>query len=317
MAALAVATAGLTAASSLQMVALLRGVQGLLAASFAAVALAYVGEALPPRWRSTGIGAISTAFLVAGILGQVYAQAVAQAVSWRWVFGLAAPAFAVAALAIGTVLFEPARAGPAASLGQKYQELAALAVRRELALPYAACVPVLLSFVAMYTSLGPLLQTQYGLADSDVLLVRLAALPAMLLAPLAGWLVGRRGPTRVAFAGYLLAAAGLAVQAISVAALWAMVVGSVVFVAGIAMIVPAVIALVGGRGGSARAGALGLTGLAVFAGASLGPLAAELPLSFTALMLVLAALLLAGAALIAQSAHSSRSAGIATARRTG
>jgi MFS family permease len=70
MVALALATAGLAAASSLPMVAVLRSVQGLVAASFAVVALAYVGEALPPRWRSTGIGAMSTAFLVAGILGQ-------------------------------------------------------------------------------------------------------------------------------------------------------------------------------------------------------------------------------------------------------
>jgi MFS transporter, YNFM family, putative membrane transport protein len=301
MAALAIATAGLSAASSLPMVGLLRSVQGLLAASFAAVALAYVGEALPPRWRSTGIGAISTAFLVAGILGQVYAQAVAQALGWRWVFGLAAPAFAIAAIAVATVLREPARSGPPASLGQKYRELAALAVRRELALPYAACVPVLLSFVAMYAALGPLLQTQYGLDDSEVLLVRLAALPAMLLAPLAGWLVGRHGPTRIAVAGFLLAAAGLAAQAMSVAALSALVVASVVFVAGIAMIVPAVIALVGGRGGSARAGALGLTGLAVFAGASCGQLAAELPLGFTGLMFALAALLIIGGVLVAIS----------------
>ena len=52
MAALAVATASLSAASSLPMVAVLRSVQGLLAASFAAVALAYVGEALPPRITS-------------------------------------------------------------------------------------------------------------------------------------------------------------------------------------------------------------------------------------------------------------------------
>jgi MFS transporter, YNFM family, putative membrane transport protein len=301
MAALAIATAGLSAASSLPMVGLLRSVQGLLAASFAAVALAYVGEALPPRWRSTGIGAISTAFLVAGILGQVYAQAVAQALGWRWVFGLAAPAFAIAAIAVATVLREPARSGPPASLGQKYRELAALAVRREFALPYAACVPVLLSFVAMYAALGPLLQTQYGLDDSEVLLVRLAALPAMLLAPLAGWLVGRHGPTRIAVAGFLLAAAGLAAQAMSVAALSALVVASVVFVAGIAMIVPAVIALVGGRGGSARAGALGLTGLAVFAGASCGQLAAELPLGFTGLMFALAALLIIGGVLVAIS----------------
>jgi YNFM family putative membrane transporter len=301
MAALAIATAALSAASSLPMVAVLRSIQGLLAASFAAAALAYVGEALPPRWRSTGIGAISTAFLVAGILGQVYAQAVAQAFGWRWVFGLAAPAFAIATVATAVVLLEPARGGPPATLSKKYRELGAVAVRRELALPYVACLPVLLSFVAMYATLGPLVQTQFGLDDNDVLWVRLAGLPAMLLAPFAGWLVGRRGPTQVAVAGYLLAAAGLVAQAVSASALWPLVIASTVFVAGIAALVPAVIALVGGRAGSTRAGALGLTGLAVFAGASLGPLAAELRLGFAGLMLVLAALLVIGGALVAIS----------------
>lgn len=139
MAALAVATAVLSAAYSLPVVALLRSVQGLLAASFAAVALAYVGEALPPRWRSTGIGAVSTAFLVAGIVGQVYARAVSLALGWRWVFALAAPTFAVGAIAMATVLLEPARSGPPASLSQKYRELGTLVVRRELALPITAC----------------------------------------------------------------------------------------------------------------------------------------------------------------------------------
>ena len=107
---LAVTTAGL-AASSLPMVAVLRSIQGLVAASFSTVALAYVGEALPPRWR-TGIGAMSTAFLSAGILGQVYAQAVADALGWRWVFGLAAPAFVIAAIAMATILLEPPRGRP-------------------------------------------------------------------------------------------------------------------------------------------------------------------------------------------------------------
>ena len=301
MAALAIATAGLAAASSLPVVALLRGVQGLLAASFAAVALAYVGEALPPRWRSTAIGAISTAFLVAGIVGQVYAQAVSLALGWRSVFALAAPAFAAGAVALAAVLLEPARSGPPATLGQKYRELGAVAVHRELALPITACFPVLLSFVAMYSVLGPLLRGEFELEGTDMLLVRLAALPAMLLAPLAGWLVRRHGATRVAVAGYLIAAAGLTVEAISVETLWALVIASVVFVAGIATVVPAVIALVGVRGGSARAGALGLTGLAVFAGASCGPLLAELPLGFAGVLLVLAALLVVGAVLVAIS----------------
>jgi MFS family permease len=194
---LALATAGLAAASSLPMVAVLRSAQGFLAASFSTVALAYVGEALPPRWRPTGIGAMSTAFLSAGILGQVYAQAVADALSWRWVFGLAAPAFVVGAIAIVTVLLEPPRKGGSVSLGEKFKELAAMAIRRELTLINAAAFPVILTFVAMYAALGPVLQAQFGLDDTSVLYVRLAGLPAMLLAPLAGWLVGRQGGTRV------------------------------------------------------------------------------------------------------------------------
>ena len=134
--------------------------------------------------------------------------------------------------------------------------------------------------------------------DAEILLVRLAGLPGMVQAPLAGWLVGRLGPVRVAVAGFLLAAAGLAVQAVTVAALWALVIASAVYVAGIATVVPSMIALIAGRAGSTRAGALGLCGLALFAGASCGPLAAELPIGFTTLLLALAGLLLAGAALV-------------------
>jgi MFS transporter, YNFM family, putative membrane transport protein len=301
MALLAIATAGLAAASSLSMIAVLRTVQGFVAASFSTAALAYVGEALPPRWRSTGIGAMSTAFLSAGILGQVFAQAVAEALSWRWVFAVAAPALAIAAIAIATILIEPSRSGPPASLAQKYRELARLAVRRELVLPNVASIPVLLSFVGMYAALGPLLRAQFGLGDTGVLLARLAGLPAMLLAPLAGWLVGRHGAVRVAIAGYLLAAVGLAAEASSAAVLWALVIASVVFVLGIATIVPAVIAMVGGRGGSSRAGALALNGLYVFVGASCGPLVAQLPIGFSGLMLALAALLMIAAGLVAIS----------------
>jgi MFS family permease len=301
MAVLAIVTAGLAAAPSLPVLALLRTVQGLVAASFSAVALAYIGEALPPRWRSTGIGAMSTAFLSAGILGQVYAQAVADALGHHWVFGLAAPAFMIAALAIAVILIEPLRSGEPASLTEKYRALITLAVRRELALVNAASFSVLLSFVGMYAALGGLLQTQFRLDHTGVLLVRLAGLPAMLLAPVAGWLAGRYGATRVAVAGFLLAAVGLLAEALSAAALLGLVIASMIFVLGIATIIPSTIALVGNRGGSSRAGALAVNGLVVFAGASCGPLVAQLPISFSGLMLGLAVLLMIGAGLVALS----------------
>jgi predicted MFS family arabinose efflux permease len=303
MVALAIGTAVLSLAPSMTMVGVLRAVQGLLAASFAAVTLAYVGEALPRRWRSTGIGAVATAFLVAGIVGQVYAQAVADALGWRWVFGLAAPAFALAAVGLGTILVEPVLRPSPASLGQEYRELATLARRRQLALPYLALVTILLSFVAMYAALGPWLGTRFGLDNAEILLVRLAGLPGMVLAPLAGWLVGRFGATRVCVAGFGMAAVGLTLEAVTAGTLWALVAASAVFVAGIATVVPAMITLVGSRAGPARGGALGLGGLALFAGASFGPLAPDLPLGFSGLLLALAALLIVGAALVALSSR--------------
>jgi MFS transporter, YNFM family, putative membrane transport protein len=308
MAVFAVVTAGLAAAASLPLVALLRTLQGLVAASFGPVALAYVGEALPPRWRSTGIGAMSTAFLSAGILGQVYAQAVIDALGWRWVFGLAAPACMIAALAMAMILNEPPRTGEPVSLSQKYRVLGALALRRELTLLNAAAFPVILSFVGMYAALGPLLQTQFRLDDTDVLLVRLAGLPLLLLAPVAGWLAGHYGATRVAIVGFMIAAAGLAAEGSLSGALSALVVASMIFVLGIAAIVPSIIALVGDRGGASRAGALAINGLIVFAGASCGPLVALLPIGFTGLMLFLAVLLMIAAGLVAISAR--RTAGV-------
>jgi MFS family permease len=301
MAVLAIVTAGLAAAPSLSVLAALRTVQGFVAASFSTVALAYIGEALPPRWRSTGIGAMSTAFLSAGILGQVYAQAVADALSHRWVFGLAAPALALAALAMAMILIEPPRSVDQTSMRQTYRTLRALAVRRDLALVNAGSFPVLLSFVGMYAALGPLLQTQFKLDHTSVLLVRLAGLPAMLLAPFAGWLVGRFGATRVAMVGFLLAAAGLVAEAISVSVLWALAAASVIFVLGVATIVPSLISLVGSRGRASRAGALAINGLVVFVGASCGPLVAQLPIGFAALMLILAVLLMIASGLVAIS----------------
>ena len=95
----------------------------------------------------------------------------------------------------------------------------------------------------------------------------------------------------------------LMAEAITAAALWGLVIGSAVFVAGIATIVPAMITLVGSRAGPARGGALGLGGFALFAGASCGPLLLGLPLGFSGLLLALAALLLVGAALVALSSR--------------
>lgn len=216
-------------------------------------------------------------------------------------FVLASPLFALAALAMSRVLTQPDLDRSSSRLSQKYRELGRIAKRREFSLVYLASFGALLSFVAMYGALGPLIQARFGAAGSDVLLVRLAALPAMLLAPVAGWLAGRYGAARVTVLGFLLAAGGLTAEALAANSFSLLVIASVVYVAGIATLVPAIIALVGGRAETAKGGAIGMLGFALFAGASIGALAPDVPIGFSQLLLALACLLVLGSLLVAFS----------------
>ena len=94
---LTLATFGCAFAPALGMLAILRTCQGMTAAGFAPVALAYLTESVLPAGRAQAIGAMSTAFLAAGIFGQVLASIIALSLGWRWFFGLCGLIF------IGTV----------------------------------------------------------------------------------------------------------------------------------------------------------------------------------------------------------------------
>jgi YNFM family putative membrane transporter len=303
---LAASTACLSLVHSWEVLAVLRALQGFSAASFPPVALAYLSEALPARWRTTAIGAMSTAFLAAGIAGQIYASAVASTWGWRWVFALAAVAFALAAVAVVTILREPFHTAPRSTLGQRFGQFRMLVRRRELTLPVVAAFTVLLAFVAMYTALGPELQVHFGLDQTGILLVRLTGLPAMLLAPVAGALANRIGTLKVLVTGFTLATLGLTLEALANGSLGALIAASVIFVAGIATTVPAHIALVSECTREERARGIALYSFVLFVGASVGPLTTQLPLGFKGLLLALAALLVSGAVLVILSSVGRR-----------
>jgi MFS family permease len=293
--------AGLTAltvacafAPSVPVLAVLRGLQGFAAASFPPTALAYLAVATTPRFRTTAIGAVSTTFLVSGILGQLFASTVAQRLGWNWVFILSGIALAVLWLAILVLVTEPPRRpGPGGVLSQFVAALR-LTERRTVLLLCAAHVTLLLSFVAMYTGLGPHLTT-LGLDSSQTLLLRLVGLPGMFAALLVGPLSRRLRLAVIARTGVLIGALGLLVEALLASTLIGTAVASLVFVTGISLAVSAMISLFGEAAAPHRAGGMALNGFVLFLGASIGPLSAGLGLSFSALLIGLAALLAAAA----------------------
>ncbi len=182
---LTLATFGCAFAPTLGMLAILRTCQGMTAAGFAPVALAYLTESVLPAGRARAIGAMSTAFLAAGIFGQVFASIIALSLGWRWFFGLCGLIFiGTVSLVLCTMLERP-RTGQKTSLWKQYVTLGSLFIKPIFLLYGLAHITLLLVFVALYTGLGRHLET-LGVAASGIVWVRLAAFPAMLISLYAG-----------------------------------------------------------------------------------------------------------------------------------
>ncbi len=290
-------------ATSLPALALARGAQGFVAASFPPVALAYLSEAVTPRHRATAIGAMSTAFLVAGITGQIGAQAITQQFGWPWVFLGSTCLLTICALAVAWLTREHHHTRVAGGPGEQFLTIARLLVRSDVLCLCGAHLTLLLSFVAMYTGLS-LHLTGSGHDPGVLFLIRLAGLPGMFAALAAGPL-GRLlgGDAGLARAGFLIAAAGLITEALASGSLLGLGATGLLFVIGIALAVPAMINLFGQAAAPRRGSGMAVNGFILFIGASLGPLLATAGLGFPILLLILAMLLGTAAALVTFSAH--------------
>ncbi|WP_232832308.1 MFS transporter [Nocardiopsis sp. FIRDI 009] len=289
---LSAATIACGFASSITGLAVLRGVQGLAASSFAPVALAYLAEATPPERRHSAIGAMSTAFLVAGIFGQVLASYVSLWSSWPMVFVICGLVLIGAGLTMALSISESPRRNVSGHVGHRFAALGKVVVKPSVLTLCCAHITQLMTFVGMYTALGPHLG-QLGLEPSSVILLRLVGLPGMFAALLVGPLARRLGLVGVARTGFLLAAAGMAGEALLSQTLVGICVTSLLFVIGIALAIPAMITLFGEAAAPERAGGMALNGFILFIGASIGPLVASLSDGFTLLLFGFAGVLVA------------------------
>ena len=287
---LTVSTACCALAPSLPALAILRAVQGLSASGFAPVALAHLSEAPAPPRRARAIGAMSTSFLVAGIVGQVLASLVALHLGWRWFFPLCSGLLAVALVAVLAVVHDAASGPSASSLRGQFVSLGRLAVRPAVLALSLAHVTLLMVFVAMYTGIGGHLEA-LGLRPTSIILVRLAALPAMFLSLGAGRLAARCSWAQTARLGFGVSALGMLGEALLAGSLAGLVACSVVYVAGVALAAPAMISLYGQVSAPNRGSGMALNGFILFVGTSAGPLLATSSSTFWVLALTLTGVL--------------------------
>ncbi|WP_315787621.1 MFS transporter [Fischerella sp. JS2] len=296
---LALITIAVGASPSFDFLIKFRTLQGFLAATFAPIALVYVSEVLPVSTRATGIACVSTGFLLAGIVGQIYSSIVILTYGWRWIFWFLAIAYTVAAFIVAYRFPDSVTKKSATSVLSVYKNMIFLLKSHRLLAAYTAAFMVLLSFVSMYSGLEPHLVSRYGISQNNLLFIRMAGIPGMLLAPFTSSFIKRWGSKNVVLTGLVLASIGLALEAIS-GQLLILVLSSGIFVAGISAIMPSLIALVGSIATGASGSALALYTFVLFIGASFGPLVTNLlnPIGFSGLCAILALFLLITAFII-------------------
>ncbi|AQZ64413.1 LrgA-associated membrane protein LrgB [[Actinomadura] parvosata subsp. kistnae] len=299
---LAALTTALVALSPSPEVAMgLRAVQGVAVAMFPPAGMAYLGERLEPRRRVVAIAAVTGAFLTSAVLLQVAAQLLVDVIGWRGLFVLSAAGFVLAALGLRAVMLPdlpretagPARAGGPAQAGgashrgggsllSAYRPLPGLLFHRVLSLRYLATVMLMVSFVAVYTGL----QIYGGTSPAELLALRAAGLPSIVLMPLLmPWLARVRMTTRaVAF----LAVAALTLAAVGLTGTAVLVLLLALYVAAITGGLPSMNESISAEAGGARGTALALFSAALAVGGSVGPQVAAAFGGFTPLMYGLA-----------------------------
>lgn len=276
-----------------------RALQGFAAASFPPVVIAYLAERGTPRQRTWGVAWVSTAFLSAGLLGQIYGSTVAG----RWGLGLAMlPLALVYACTAGALWITPAdqrQATGQADWLASYRPLGRLLADTRLRRVYGPALLLLMGFVTFYLALDAHAGAALRAHDVTPLVARAVALPAFL-APLAVAVVMPHvGAQRLVTAGLCTATVGLALCAWAGSAhLYGLLAASVLFVAGVGISVPSLIVRVASLAEAPVRGlAVALYTFVLFVGASLGPWLAQStarwPLAHT--LLLLAALLGAAA----------------------
>ncbi len=270
---LTVSTFAVPIFSNLSWVIALRSIQGLAAASFAPVAIAYIVDKFPARKRVTAIGFTSSSFLISAIAGQIFSSTISQQFGWQSVFYYSGSIYLFTAVLVLFLLPKTDIEQASSKLMALFQQFQTLLADKSLIQAYSIAITLLLSFVAFYTVLGDYLTKKFDLNEDGVLYVRMVGMIGMLFAPFAGKLANKYNLLTVLRGSLTVGVIGIFIVGMSTN-LFFLVAMSVVFVTGIAITVPTLISLVGQLGGKNHGAAVSLYTFILFIGTSLGPIIA-------------------------------------------
>ncbi|MBD8522508.1 MFS transporter [Lysinibacillus fusiformis] len=276
---------------------LLRGLQGLAAATFSPVALAYTLEIFPNDRKVGAIGFISTGFLVAGIVGQVFSGYVSDHSHWHVIFYVLAAVYLITALLVVWILPKGALQNESKNIWAPLKRIGIIFTNRNLIFSYIIAFVLLMSFVSMYIILGAYLTSDsFSMKGQNLIYIRAFGIVGMVMSPFAGKLAKHFNVLFVLKMALCLSIISLTVMSF-VSTIAGLTIISILFVGGIALAVPSLVTLVSQLGWNMGGIAVSMYTVILFAGTSVAPFISVYLIqtgSFTVAFLLLAATLSIG-----------------------
>lgn len=246
-----------------------RAIQGIFAASFAPLGFSIIVKKFPESKRVAGISAVTTGFVMAGILGQLYGSTVISLYSWSVVFWLQALIYLI--IIIFMIFLLPKTSCVSEKTKSFICELTKLLINRSLLPCYIITLTLLFSFVGMYTVIGMLFQKNFGFSSEKILWIRGIGIIGMISSMLLSKLSKKLGIGNILSLGLICASMGVLIIGISNYVVLSIVM-SVVFVFGITLALPMIVSSIGILAGKQSGNAMTLYTFVLFIGATVGPI---------------------------------------------
>ncbi|MBU8908776.1 MFS transporter [Desertibacillus haloalkaliphilus] len=289
--ALIICTSTLAFVSTIHSLLIIRALQGFFAASFAPVAFTYLLEQFPPEKRLLPLALMNSGFLAAGIFGQFMGASLLLLYDWTIMFLIFSAIYLIGFFLV--VCYVPQTKTPKLrqNLLSTWTKMFALILKRPLRYTYLITITLLLSFVSYYASVGEHLKVVHQTNEQQILFFRACGLIGMFVIPFLNDVSKKFGYINLLIIGLCASIAGLAVE-LFFTPLGASYISSILFVSGIAVVIPVIVHLIGTLDHSYKSEAVSLYTFILLIGAALGSIIASLTSPKTMYMIVIALLVM-------------------------
>ena len=253
----------------------LRILQAIGAAAFVPISLVYVAELFPPEKRLTAIGFITSGFLVASVLSQIFATLVDYYFGLQAIFLILGIIYFVLTITSITYLPIIKKIKHKKSIFSKFSEIKLLFHKKELLFSFSITFLLLFSLIGMYTILGEYLSSSpFNFSEESILLVRSSGLIGIVVTFFTSLITKRFGVYQTFRISLVVSSLALLLMGLSSIPTF-VTIFSIIFIAGIALLVPINIMLISYHAGDQKATAVLFNAFILFIGASVGPLLAN------------------------------------------